>query len=192
IATMLLLTLRGTPTLYYGDELGLPDAVVPPALAQDPLEKQQPGRGLGRDPERSPMAWDDSANAGFTSGHPWLPLISDWRTLNVEAELKDPDSLLSLHRRLLSLRRATPTLAVGTYTGLPSPGPVLAYTRRLAGHPSFLVALNLSSTPAEFAPDGIDVTGEIAASTTRARETERVSRPIRLAAHEGIVVRLDR
>ena len=122
VAAMLLLTLRGTPTLYYGDELGLPDAVVPPHLAQDPLEKQQPGHGLGRDPERSPMPWDAGSSAGFTSGTPWLPLVADWRTLNVEIALKDPDSLLSLQRRLLALRRSALALAVGSYVGLPSTG----------------------------------------------------------------------
>ena len=189
---MLLLTLRGTPTLYYGDELGMPDAIVPPNLAQDPLEKQQPGQGLGRDPERSPMPWDASANAGFSSGQPWLPLVADWRGLSVESELKDPDSLISLHRRLLALRRAAPAIAVGSYTGLPSPGPVLAYTRALAGQPTFLVALNLSDAPAEFSPDGVEITGTIAIGTNRARDGERTVRPIRLAAHEGIVVRLDR
>lgn len=192
VATMLLLTLRGTPTIYYGDELGLPDAVVPLTRAQDPLEKQQPGHGLGRDPERSPMPWDTSASAGFTSGRPWLPLVNDWRTLNVAAAMNDPDSLLALHRRLLALRRATPALAVGSYAGLPSPGPILGYTRRFAGQPSYLVALNLGNSPAEYAPDGIDLAGVIVAGTTRGREGERVTRPLRLAAHEGIVVRLDR
>ena len=77
VAAVLILTLRGTPTLYYGDELGMPDAVIPPELVQDPAEKKQPGMGFGRDPERSPMVWDPSATAGFTTGTPWLPLISD-------------------------------------------------------------------------------------------------------------------
>ena len=137
VATMLLLTLRGTPTLYYGDELGLPDAVVPLALAQDPLEKQEPGHGLGRDPERSPMPWDARANAGFTSGRPWLPLVSDWQTLNVSTALNDPDSVLALHRRLLALRRAAPTLAVGSYAALPSPGSDLRI-HATAGRPTEL------------------------------------------------------
>jgi alpha-glucosidase len=192
VAAMLLLTLRGTPTLYYGDELGLPDAVVPPNLAQDPLERQQPGHGLGRDPERSPMTWDASANAGFTSGHPWLPLVAEWRTFNVDAELNDPDSLLSFYRRLLALRRTAPALAVGSYAGLPSPGSVLGYMRRLRGQPGYLVALNLGDAPAEFAPDGVDFSGKITLGTNRAREGERVTRTIQLAGHEGVIIRLAR
>ena len=113
-------------------------------------------------------------------------------TLSVESELKDPDSLLSLHRRLLALRRAAPAIAVGSYIGLPSAGPVLGYTRRLAGQPSYLVALNLSDAPAEFSPDGVEIAGTIAIGTNRARDGERAVRPVHLAAHEGIVVRLDR
>jgi alpha-glucosidase len=105
--------------------------------------------------------------------------------------MNDPDSVLALHRRLLALRRAAPAIAVGSYIGLPSPGPVLGYTRRLAGQSTYLVALNLSDAPAEFSPDGRDA-GTIAVGTNRARDGERALRPVHLAAHEGIVVRLDR
>ena len=76
LAAMLLLTLRGTPTLYYGDELGLEDVAIPPDRVQDPWERNEPGLGLGRDPARTPMPWDNSTNAGFTTGTPWLPVNS--------------------------------------------------------------------------------------------------------------------
>src|SRR4028118_2310319 len=79
VAAMLLLTLRGTPTLYYGDELGMEDVPIPPELEQDPWGKRVPGMGLGRDPERTPMQWDASPAAGFTTGEPWLPVASDYR-----------------------------------------------------------------------------------------------------------------
>jgi hypothetical protein len=82
VAAMLLLTLRGTPTLYYGDELGLSDVAIPPAQVQDPRELREPGLGLGRDPVRTPMPWDGSRNAGFTTGRPWLPLNPDWPARN--------------------------------------------------------------------------------------------------------------
>src|SRR5919198_758685 len=114
VAAMLLLTLRGTPTLYYGDEIGMPDAVIPPRLVQDPWEKNVPGLGLGRDPERTPMQWDSSPNAGFTTGTPWLPIAADYQTVNVAVERDDPASMLTLYRRLIALRRATPALAVGS------------------------------------------------------------------------------
>ena len=74
VAAMLLLTLRGTPTMYYGDEIGMQDGIVPPDLVQDPFEKRVPGIGVGRDPARTPMQWDASANASFTCGTPWLPV----------------------------------------------------------------------------------------------------------------------
>ena len=86
VAAMLLLTLRGTPTVYYGDELGLADVRIPADRVKDPRELREPGIGLGRDPVRTPMAWDSSPHGGFSSGEPWLPLHADWRTRNVSAE----------------------------------------------------------------------------------------------------------
>ena len=77
VAAMLLLTLRGTPTIYYGEEIGMKDVPIAPEQVQDPAEKNEPGLGLGRDPERTPMPWDGSLLAGFTSGEPWLPLGTD-------------------------------------------------------------------------------------------------------------------
>ena len=101
VALMLLLTLRGTPTLYQGDELGIGEVVIPPERVRDPREIRQPGIGLGRDPSRTPMAWDASPNAGFSAAEPWLPLHADWRTRNVAAESEKPGSMLNLTRALL-------------------------------------------------------------------------------------------
>ena len=78
LAAMLLLTLRGTPTLYYGDEIGMTDVPIPVDEVQDPFEKNEPGMGLGRDPQRTPMQWSAAAHAGFTTGAPWLRLADDW------------------------------------------------------------------------------------------------------------------
>ncbi len=88
VAAMLLLTLRGTPTLYYGDELGMQDVPIAPDQVRDPAEKNEPGKGRGRDPERSPMLWDGSANAGFTAPEatPWLPLLENRAQVNVAVE----------------------------------------------------------------------------------------------------------
>jgi alpha-glucosidase len=119
-AAILLLTLRGTPTLYYGDEIGLEDVAVPQWAVQDPVEKHVPGMGLGRDPERTPMQWDESPNAGFTSGAPWLPLSDDWRSRNVAREAEDPNSILNLHRRLIALRQSQRALMTGSYTAIPA------------------------------------------------------------------------
>jgi alpha-glucosidase len=93
VAAMLLLTLPGTLTIYYGEEIGMTNALIEPNDVQDPAEKRQPGIGMGRDPERTPMPWDCSEMAGFTLGRPWLPLGADHRVVNVEIEerIKHPD-----------------------------------------------------------------------------------------------------
>jgi glycosidase len=146
VAAMLLLTLRGTPTLYYGDELGLSDVAIPPAQVQDPRELREPGLGLGRDPVRTPMPWDGSRHAGFTTGEPWLPLHADWPMRNVARMAHEPHSILTLYRRLLALRRAHTALSVGDITLLPAEGDVLAYQRR-HGAERLIVALNLGERP---------------------------------------------
>ena len=102
---MLLLTLRGTPTMYYGDEIGLAHVDIPPELARDPWEKNEPGLGVGRDPSRTPMQWDKSVNAGFSNGTPWLPLDSLHLDRNVATLREDPTSILSLYRNLVDLEK---------------------------------------------------------------------------------------
>src|SRR3954470_4797018 len=129
VAAMLLLTLRGTPTIYQGEEIGMTDVPIPPGQVQDPWERNVPGRGLGRDPERTPMQWHPTANAGFTTGQPWLPISSNYREVNVASELGDPQSILSLYRALLKIRRATPALVAGSYRPGPTTEAVLAFER---------------------------------------------------------------
>ena len=145
-AAVLLLTLRGTPTIYYGDELGLEQVSIPPDQVQDPWEKNEPGLGLGRDPCRTPMPWDASLNAGFSEGRPWLPLNADWATRNVAAERADPASMLNLYRDLLTLRRSSPALGLGDYVETAVQDGVLAYERR-TGTERMLVALNFTHEP---------------------------------------------
>jgi alpha-glucosidase len=146
LAAMLLLTLRGTPTLYYADELGLEDGVIPADQVQDPRELREPGLGLGRDPVRTPMPWEAGEGAGFTTGTPWLPLNPDWPTRNVAVQSEDPTSMLSLHRRLLDLRRERPALAIGAMEDVRAENGVLRYTRVHDGK-RVHVALNLSNQP---------------------------------------------
>ena len=143
VAMLLLLTLRGTPTLYQGDELAIGAVEIPPARVQDPRELRQPGIGLGRDPSRTPMAWDASANAGFSAVEPWLPLHADWPTRNVAAQERDPHSMLTLTRALLGLRRSRPALELGALRLLDGPAGALAYERSHAGK-SVRILLNLT------------------------------------------------
>ena len=102
VANMLLLTLRGTPTCYYGDEIGMEDVPIPPEMVQDPPAVNQPeiAHIVGRDPERTPMQWDASPNAGFAAAgvRTWLPVAADYVTRNVAAQSADPASFLSFYR----------------------------------------------------------------------------------------------
>ena len=188
IAAMVLLTLRGTPTLYYADELGVKDVVVPPELAQDPVELKTPGKGFGRDPERAPMVWDATANAGFTAGTPWLPLEPDYVTLNVEAQDSDPQSILSLYKTLLKLRRATPALNVGSYKQVAANEGVLAYIREAEGQKVF-VALNFTDKPVKV-PLG-DMVGSIVLTSVMDQVEQSVAGNLELRPNEGVVIKLE-
>jgi alpha-glucosidase len=190
VAAVLLLTLRGTPTVYYGDEIGMHDVPIPPERVQDPFEKNVPGKGLGRDPERTPMQWSAEPNAGFTTGTPWLPVADDYAAINVEAERDDPASMLSLYRRLIALRRAEPALAVGAFGTVRALGDVLAYVRSHEDR-HFLVALNLSSAPAVLSRREGDPGGVVVLGTDASREGSRIEIDVALAADEGVVIRLE-
>jgi alpha-glucosidase len=143
----LLFTLRGTPVLYNGDELGLPNAPVPYGQALDPRGQVYPDRN--RDLGRTPMAWSQSECAGFTStgAPPWLPVPDEAQALSVEAQTGDPDSTLSLARRLIDLRHAHPALRRGSYRPLPvADADCLAYERRHGGE-ALVVVANFADGP---------------------------------------------
>jgi alpha-glucosidase len=146
VAAVLLLTLRGTPTLYYGDELGLSDVMIKSSQVRDPRELREPGLALGRDPVRTPMPWDDSENAGFTTTKPWLPLNADWPTRNVARMTEESQSILTLYRRLLALRRDCLALSIGDFVLLNVEDEILVYERRHAAD-RLIVALNLGGRP---------------------------------------------
>jgi alpha-glucosidase len=187
IAAMLLLTLRGTPTLYYGDELALPQTPIAPDKVQDPWELNEPGLGLGRDPCRTPMPWHASPGAGFSTGEPWLPLNPDWRTRNVAAQSADPASMLSLCRRLIALRRASPALMLGDYAPLSAENGVLVFERR-AEDECVVVALNFTHEPQSAALPAAQwqvLCSTVAAAAAPAPERLR----LQLAPDEGVILR---
>jgi alpha-glucosidase len=190
VAAVLLLTLRGTPTLYYGDEIGMRDGVILPEQVQDPQEKNVPGLGLGRDPERTPMQWGPGRNAGFSSGTPWLPLAIDAAHANVETQKDDPRSMLTLYRRLLALRRAEPALSVGSFLPVPAPEEWIAYVRESGGR-RLLVALNLGHRPGLLPLDHLGCAGQVVLATEPSREGERVERRLVLTGDDGLIVELD-
>jgi alpha-glucosidase len=146
LATMLL-TLRGTPLLYYGEEIGM--ANNDPTRVEDvkdPVGRRFWPKDKGRDGERTPMQWSDATNAGFTTGTPWLPLPPSYATHNVAAEEQDPRSMLNWYRGLIALRRA-PAMLDGKYVPLLANDPnVLAYRREGKNGRAFTVLLNMSAT----------------------------------------------
>jgi oligo-1,6-glucosidase/alpha-glucosidase len=185
VAAMLLLTLRGTPTLYQGDEIGIGKVTIPPERMRDPQHFRQPTLDIGRDRSRTPMPWDDSPNAGFSTGEPWLPLNDDWSSRNVAAQDADPGSMLNFYRLLLGLRRTYAALSMGSFRLLPAAPDVLCYLREHGGE-TLAVLLNLSSEPrrCELADGG--AVGGILASTLSARPFDGI-----LLADEGLILRLD-
>ena len=183
LAAMALLTLRGTPTLYYGDEIGMPDGRVPSGRVQDPLARREPGRG--RDPERTPMAWDASAHGGFTTGTPWLPVNPDWTRRNVAAMSDDPRSILTLYRQLIALRRERKALQTGPYRGIGFEGGCLVLERGGEGDERIIVALNLVDDPARLA---LPSPSRVLLSSRLDRECERVEGEIALRPSEGVIL----
>ncbi len=188
-AALLLLTLRGTPTLYYGDELGMPQVDIPAHLVRDPFELNVPGKGVGRDGARTPMQWSAAAFAGFSQVEPWLPLSPSWRADNVENLAQDDASILSFYRRLLRFRRTSATLQRGRYRTIAALGDVLLYERELDGE-RILVALNLTDTAAEVESGGLAVSGGagVLMSTFCDRTGERVRDAIALRPNEGLMI----
>jgi alpha-glucosidase len=182
IAMMLLLTLRGTPFLYYGDELGLPNIVIPKDSLRDSFG---PGSG-GRDPERCPMPWDETPRGGFTTGEPWLPIGSDRPGRSVEAQRDDKHSMLAFTRALLSLRRKEPALSHGSWSKLSHEGEALAYARSL-GEKRFAIVLNLEDAPKSVRFSD-PPSGRILLSTHERKRGERVRQTLELAANEGVVI----
>jgi alpha-glucosidase len=187
VAAMLLLTLRGTPILYYGDELGMCDGIIPPECVQDPWEKRVPGLGLGRDPARTPMLWDTSPKAGFTTVTPWLPLAANAQAMNVAVARADPTSMLTLYRRLLALRRATPALAMGAYRPLAAQGDILAYSRTDAEQ-TYCIVLNLGGQSQHFDLGQVAGTHKVILSTYLDRAGEVVQDVLPLRRDEGVIL----
>jgi alpha-glucosidase len=187
VAAMLLLTLRGTPTLYYADELGLGDVIIPPQRVQDPLEKNVPGQGLGRDPCRTPMQWDGTPHAGFSGKEPWLPVSDDFATVNVRSEEICSASVLSLYRRLLQLRKSHEALSVGDYVPVMATGDTLAYLRSSAPE-RLLIALNLGAHAATLRLPPGAAPARIILSTMLDRQGKVCSDQIGLRANEGLIV----
>jgi alpha-glucosidase len=150
----LYLTLRGTPIMYYGEEIGMENNdPVHKEDVKDPIGRVGWPQEKGRDGERTPMQWNDGPNAGFTRGTPWLPVPPSYKTVNVASEQKDPSSVLQVYRSLLTLRHENRALLDGDYVAVnESDANVLSYLRRYKNE-AVLVVLNMSSRPQQVSFD---------------------------------------
>jgi alpha-glucosidase len=188
-AAMLLLTLRGTPTMYYGDELGLARVTVAPKFAQDPWEKNEPGLGVSRDPSRTPFQWNATINAGFTTGRPWLPLDPNYPMQNAERLQHKQDSLLNLYHRLIAIRKQHRALSLGDTRAVSAADNILSY-ERFCGDERIVVVLNLGPEPSAFtALNPSDFAGSsILLSTHLDREGPMCD--LTLRGNEGLILHL--
>ncbi|WP_431210560.1 alpha-amylase family glycosyl hydrolase [Puia sp. P3] len=191
IAAILLLTLRGTPTMYYGDEISMRDIPIPEEEVQDPQGLNMPGKNLSRDPERTPMLWDNSGNAGFTGAKPWLRIDPAFQRRNVQIQKTNPISALTLYKSLIDLRQQEPSLMTGDYKPVCSDHQMIAYIRQAEGQPGFLIVLNLTHRPCYFKPGTILFKGTIVIDTVPEQLNATVRDKIDLSGDEGLVVRLD-
>jgi alpha-glucosidase len=190
LAQMLLLTLRGTPTCYYGDELGMQDVSLPKELMHDPAGKEHPEKS--RDPVRSPMQWDGSANAGFCAPEvtPWLPVAVDYQVYSVANEQRDPRSFLMFTRRLLELRRALLPLNLGSYQSVEQENDTCFVYLRQYANQRYLVALNFSTQDqVVMLPE--QVQGRVLLSTHVDREELVPLSDVHLRGNEGLLIEVE-
>jgi alpha-glucosidase len=187
VAAMLLLTLRGTPTLYYGDEIGMHQVAIAPDQVRDPFEKNVPGIGVGRDGCRTPMQWDATCYAGFSTSKPWLPLPDDCSHQNVANLEADARSILSLYKALIVLRRKLPQLVTGAYEPVAAQGDILLYRRR-DDDGAVVIALNLGGEPVSVASSSIGFGREILLSTFLDRAGEKIEGMLDLRGNEGVII----
>jgi alpha-glucosidase len=189
IAAMLLLTLRGTPTIYYGDEIGMQQVAIQPEQVRDPFEKNVSGLGLGRDGCRTPMQWNGSRYGGFSDVEPWLPLPERSEGDNIEEQRQRSTSIYQLHRELIALRRARPALVSGAYRPIGASGDLLMFLRETPDD-RLLIALNLGEEPTTATSSLPPINGRLLLSSHLDRAGEPVRVNLNLRGNEGAVVEL--
>jgi alpha-glucosidase len=185
-----MLTQRGSVYLYYGEEIGMRNGVVPLDRLRDPVGVRFWPHNPGRDPARTPMQWESGPGAGFTTGEPWLPLGPDYQRLNVAVESRNPHSFLSFYRRLIWQRKTSPALLHGAYRPLEAvPADTYCYLRD-AGKERVLVALNFARDKRAVSFERLGSSGAVIASTYANRVGEVPLTGLGLFPLEGLVLRL--
>jgi alpha-glucosidase len=186
LAALLLLTLRGTPTLYYGDELGMENGDIPVDSIVDP-QGIRLGAENSRDLGRTPILWNGNAYSGFSTSKPWLPVSADFERINVAAQDQDPDSILNLYRQLIWYRRGSPCLQQGSFhSEQPTFGDCFVY-RRAHEKQVCIIALNFS-TKQRKVPLSQYGAGKLVISTRLDRQEKISLANLSLRPHEGVIV----
>jgi alpha-glucosidase len=191
VLATLILTLRGTPFLYYGEEIGMRD--IPIERKSDVLDPV--GRHFwpfykGRDGCRSPMQWDGELYAGFSEAPPWLPVHTNHHWRNVVSQSGDPDSLLNYYKKFLHIRKSTPVLQKGMYLPITyDPQKILAYVRQTSEQTA-LIALNFSKRNVGLVLSSQLLTGDWKLLISNKRETFPIirDRKILLEGNEALVI----
>lgn len=187
VAAVMLLTLRGTPTMYYGDELGLPNGDIPLGKERDPAANPDSFVTINRDVARTPMQWSANPFAGFTRAkQPWLPVSLDYKTRNVAVLNERPRSILSLYKRLLRVRKQSQALQIGSYAAIETPADVYAYIREHERE-RMLVALNFTNEE-KFVK--LPIEGKVVLNTRLDSDSDRVEQKLKLRPNEAVIVEL--
>lgn len=195
LLALMLLTLRGTPFIYYGEEIGMKQAKIPRNKMVDPLGKHfwYSPIPIGRDGCRTPMQWDDSTNAGFSpisqEVETWLPIPQDYKAINVKSQENDPNSLLNFYKNLLRIRKEQKSLQLGKLEIIPLHKNCLSYIRSYKNEKS-LVVLNFSknSLLIPYRDANPDIQGKIVFSTYNQVSTNDKNAKIKLRMYEGLII----
>ncbi len=186
VAAMMLLTLRGTPILYYGDELGMRNGVISVENTQDPWGINI-GQDKNRDLCRTPMPWNSEKNSGFSSANPWLPTPADYKKINVEKQREDPLSILNLYRELIWYRKATKALQAGRYQSFAAEEGCFAFIRQDETD-TFLIYLNFIEKEHNLVlPEN---SAKLVLSTYMDRQDIQIGSDYKLRPHEGLLIKL--
>ncbi|WNM56618.1 alpha-amylase family glycosyl hydrolase [Candidatus Nitrospira allomarina] len=186
VAAMLLLTLPGTPVLYYGEEIGMRGVPIPAEQAIDPQGRRT---GRNRDPERTPMQWNPDLHAGFSSREPWLPIAEDFQTANVSSQSGNPRSLLTLYRRLFAIRHDKSFFLHERPEFLNVHNSLMAYLRK-SHDGDHLVVLNFSGEPQILDRD-TSFQARVCLSTFLDKEGDKIHGRLDLRGHEGLILSCD-
>lgn len=189
VLATLLLTLRGTPFIYYGDEIGMENSRIPKKDIKDPYGKKFWPFYTGRDKARTPMQWDDTENAGFSKTAPWLPVNESYKSLNVESQLKEKSSILNFYKRLIEVRKKYKSLSIGTWFPIANGSKNILVYKRCYGKEEVIIILNFSFLRNSFSCQELN-SASVIVSTHKKENTRIETNHIILQPYEASVLQI--